>query len=819
MKKQEENTVIKAQQIELEDKNKLVLPNVLPVVPLRDIVIFPYMMYPILAGRDSTVKAINHALEGEKYIMMVAQTDSKIEDPTFEQLYTDGTVGRIIQVIRLPNNLIKVLVDGIVQAKVNNFTQKEFIEADITHKFPEFKPSVELDALIRQVSKLFELYINSNRNIAQETLLAYDNIKEADRKLYYIASTITVPIHQKQKLLETYDLKKQYYELINILNSELEILKVEKDIENKISQSMQKNQRKFIIQEQIKILQEELNDDEETDPEFIKLKDAIKKSKMPKEVKDKAMEEFQKLKKTPPMSPEGSVSRNYLEWMLNVPWNTYTEDNLDIKHAEQILNEDHYGLEKPKSRILEHIAVLNNLRRFGKDKQKSKYRVRAHILCLVGPPGVGKTSLGKSIARALNRKFVRISLGGVRDEAEIRGHRRTYIGSMPGKIIQSMRKAGSSNPVILMDEVDKMGMDFRGDPASALLEALDPEQNYAFNDHYLDIDYDLSKVLFITTANIQYNIPLPLQDRMEIIEMHGYLEHEKIEIAKRHIIPKLFEEHGLLPDEVSIPDEVIKKIVNQYTREAGVRNLEREIASMLRKIAKDIVFNKTKVDGGKDVKLPVFKVSLDDAEKYLGVPKFSEKFTDKEDKVGSAVGLAWTSMGGDILNIEVTAMQGKEKLTLTGQLGDVMKESALAGLSYIRSNAPKFGIKPSFFQNKEIHIHIPEGAIPKDGPSAGVTMAIAILSAVKNKPTKSSVAMTGEITLRGQVLRIGGLNEKLLAAQRSGIKTVLIPKDNKKDLTEIPEKVTAGLDIVTIETIDDAMKYAFGNSEAKAKSK
>lgn len=832
MKKTEENSVVTAKGTEelvmgkvLPDGNKEkmqqddpagsgTIPSTLPVVPLRDIVIFPYMMYPILAGRDSTIKAINSALDKEKYIMMVSQTDSKIEEPTSEQLYSDGTAGRIIQVIRLPNNLIKVLIDGIVQAKVNKFTQKEYMEADVTIKFPECVPSVELDALIRQASKMFETYVNSNRNIPQESLLAYENIKEPDRKLYYIASTITVAIPNKQKLLQLYDLKQQYYELINVLSAELEILKVEKDIENKISQSMQKNQRKFIVQEQIKILQEELNEEEETEPEFIKLKKAIMKSRMPKEVKDKATEEFQKLKKMSPMSPEGSVSRNYLEWMLKVPWNTYTKDYLDINHAQKILDEDHYALEKPKGRVLEHIAVLNNLQRFKKDKHKSKYRARAQILCLVGPPGVGKTSLGKSIARALNRKFVRISLGGVRDEAEIRGHRRTYIGSMPGKIIQSMRKAGTSNPVILMDEIDKMGMDFRGDPASALLEALDPEQNYSFNDHYLDVDYDLSKVLFITTANVQYNVPLPLQDRMEIIEMPGYLEHEKVEIAKRHIIPKLLEEHGLLPDEVVIPDEVLKKMINQYTREAGVRNLEREIASMLRKIAKEIVFNKTKVNGQKNGKgrYPELEVSLDDVEKYLGVPKHKEKMADKEDKVGSAVGLAWTSMGGDILNIEVTVMQGKEKLTLTGQLGDVMKESALAGLSYIRSNAQKLGIKPAYFHNKEIHIHIPEGAIPKDGPSAGVTMAIAILSAVKNIPTRSTVAMTGEITLRGQILPVGGLNEKLLAAQRTGVKTVLIPKDNEKDLTEIPEKVRTGLNIVTIGTIDEAMKHVFKNS-------
>lgn len=791
------------------------LPEILPVVPLRDIVIFPYMMYPILAGRDSTIKAINYSLEKDKYLMLVTQLDSRIEDPIPEQLYTEGTAARIIQVIRLPNNLIKVLIDGIVQAKVSKFTQKDFLEAKVTYKFPKIIESTELNALIREASKLFKEYVNSNRSIAQESVLAYENIKEPDRKLYYIASTIAVSIQAKQRLLKLSDLNDQYYEIVNILSSELEILKVEKDIETKVSRSMQKNQRKFIVQEQIRILQEELNEDEETDPEFIKLKDAIKKSKMPKDVKDKAMEEFNKLKKIPSMSPEATVSRNYLDWMINVPWNVFTQDNLDILHAKQILDEDHYALEKPKERVLEHIAILNNLQNINKKKdQNGETHTRAQILCLVGPPGVGKTSLGRSIARALNRKFVRISLGGVRDEAEIRGHRRTYIGSMPGKIIQCMRKAGTSNPVILMDEIDKMGMDFRGDPASALLEALDPEQNYTFNDHYLDVDYDLSKVLFITTANVQYAIPLPLQDRMEIIQMPGYLEFEKIEIAKRHIIPKLLKEHGLTKDDVQISDDIIKLIMSSYTREAGVRNLEREIASLLRKITKDIVIQRFKKNGSgslknKKAKHELIKVTKEQVEKYLGVPKFKEHVADKKDKIGSAVGLAWTSLGGDILDIEVTVMQGKEKLTLTGQLGDVMKESALAGLSFIRSNAKKFGLPESFYNNKEIHVHIPEGAIPKDGPSAGITMALAIISALTNNPTNSTVAMTGEITLRGQILPIGGLNEKLLAAQRSGIKTVLIPRENQKDLKEIPARVTDGLKIIPVETIDEAIKYVF----------
>lgn len=794
------------------------LPAVMPVVPLRDIVIFPYMMYPVLAGRESTINAINSALDSEKYILLVTQRDSRVEDPAPDMLYEFGTVARIIQVIKLPNNLIKVLIDGITQAKINRISVNKFMEAEISYNFSKIEESVELSAVIRQATKLFQDYVANNRNIAQESLMAYDNIKEPDRKLYYIASTILVSIPRKQRLLELNTLLEQYYELINILSSEIEIFKVEKDIETKISQSMQKNQRRFIVQEQIKILQEELNEEDETDPDFMKLKDAIQSSEMPKEVKDKAMEEFNKLKKIPPMSPEATVSRNYLDWLVGVPWSVFTKDNLDIEHAQQILDEDHYGLEKPKERVTEHIAILNNIENLKKNKKnkgQKDLKARAQILCLVGPPGVGKTSLGKSIARALNRKFVRISLGGVRDEAEIRGHRRTYIGSMPGKIIQSMKRAGTSNPVILMDEIDKMGMDFRGDPASALLEALDPEQNNTFNDHYLDVDYDLSKVLFITTANVQYAIPPPLLDRMEIILMHGYLDHEKLEIAKRHIMPKLLKEHGLTKDDVLIPDASIKKIINEYTREAGVRNLEREIASLMRKITKDVVLKRIKSNGAKIKKIKVVEADGEIVEKYLGVPKFKERKLAKENKTGSATGLAWTSMGGDILNIEVSVMPGKEKLTLTGQLGDVMKESAFAALSFIRSNSQHFGLPKTFYNNKEIHIHIPEGAIPKDGPSAGITLAIAMISGLTGNPTRSDVAMTGEITLRGEILPIGGLNEKLLAAQRSGIKTVLIPMENVKDLKEIPDKIKEGLKIVPVEKLEEALKYIFAGKFKK----
>ena len=582
-------------------------------------------------------------------------------------------------------------------------------------------------------------------------------------------------------------------------------MKIEREIDSKVHDNIQKSQRKFFIQEQIKILQDELGEDDAS-PELAKLKQEIEKAKMPKEVHAKAVEEFNKLKKTPAMSPEFTVTRNYLDWLTGVPWQKRTKDNLKVDHVKGILDEDHFGLEKPKERILEHIAVLNLVK-----------EMKGQILCLVGPPGVGKTSLAKSIARALGRKFVRISLGGIRDEAEIRGHRRTYIGSMPGKIIQSMKRAGVINPVLLMDEVDKMSMDFHGDPASALLEVLDPEQNSTFSDHYLDVDYDLSHVMFITTANVRYTIPLPLQDRMEIIELSSYLDFEKREIAKRHIIPKQMAEHGLKEKDVTIGDEAINKIVQEYTREAGVRNLEREIASVCRKAAKEIVLSRQK-NGHKPGALKKKKhaaiiVDGEKIEKYLGVAKFRSRAAERKPRIGSVTGLAWTSVGGEILEVDVTIMRGPERLTLTGQLGDVMKESAHAALSFIRSNAKALKLKPDFFTKKEIHIHLPEGAIPKDGPSAGITMAMAMVSAISGKHARSDVAMTGEITLRGNVLAIGGLNEKLLAAKRSGIKTVLIPKENEKDLTEIQDAVKDGLKIIPIEKIEDALKYVFGGKQ------
>lgn len=787
------------------------IPTTLPVLPLRDVVVFPFMIFPVLVGRESSLRAANEALERSKNIFLVAQKNSNIDEPTSDDVYQHGTVAKIIQMLKLPNGLMRILVDGVVQAQVQKFVPNtQFLEAEIIINRAEIPSGHEIDALVRHASTLFTEYVRLNRNIPPEILMSFEAIKEPQRRMYYIVSNLIQSVEVKQSILAIQNLREQLYELTKVLTKEVDILKIEREIDGKVQDNIQKSQRKFFIQEQIRILQDELGD-EEASPELIKLKDQLLKAKMPKDVQEKALEEFNKLKKTPQMSPEFTVTRNFLDWLIAVPWVKRTKDNLDIEHVRKILDTDHFGLEKPKERILEHIAVLNLVK-----------EMRGQILCFVGPPGVGKTSLAKSIARALGRKLVRISLGGIRDEAEIRGHRRTYIGSMPGKIIQSMKRAGVVNPVILMDEVDKMSMDFRGDPSAALLEVLDPEQNVAFNDHYLEVDYDLSKVMFITTANVRYQIPLPLQDRMEIIELPGYLEHEKREIARQHIIPKQIEEHGLDKKKVLIEDAAITKIIQEYTREAGVRNLEREIASVCRKVAKELVLSKRRNGhhraGGKQKKQRSIRerivVTPDKIEAYLGVSKFRKKKAEKDGRVGSVTGLAWTSVGGDILNVDVTIMRGAERLTLTGQLGEVMKESAQAALSYIRSNAKAFGVNPDFYKNREIHIHLPEGAIPKDGPSAGITLAMAIVSAASNRPARSDVAMTGEITLRGNVLPIGGLNEKLLAAQRSGIKTVLIPKENVKDLAEIPQRVKEGLSIIAVEQIEEAVKHVFGQRKS-----
>jgi len=788
------------------------IPTTLPVLPLRDVVIFPYMIFPVLVGRESSLRAANFALESDKYIFLAAQQDPSIDDPGADDIYKEGVIAKIIQILKLPNGLLKILVDGTVQATIKKYVPNEkFLQAEIEIHADVPDKNTEMEAIVRHASTLFSEYVRANRTIPPEVLSAYENIKDPQRQLYYIAANIVQSVEVKQKLLRIHNAREQFMEVIRILNSEISMLKIEREIDSKVHDNIQKSQRKFFIQEQIKILQDELGDDEAS-PELAKIRQNIDKAKMPKEIHAKTMEEFNKLKKTPAMSPEFTVTRNYLDWLTDVPWYKRTKDNLKVEHVKGILDEDHFALEKPKERILEHIAVLNLVK-----------EMKGQILCFVGPPGVGKTSLAKSIARALGRKFVRISLGGIRDEAEIRGHRRTYIGSMPGKIIQSMKRAGVINPVLLMDEVDKMSMDFHGDPASALLEVLDPEQNSTFSDHYLDVDYDLSHVMFITTANVRYTIPLPLQDRMEIIELSGYLDFEKREIAKRHIIPKQLTEHGLKEKDIELPDDSITKIIQEYTREAGVRNLEREIASVSRKAAKEIVLGKQK-NGHKHAgaeKKHSAKIIVDAPriEKYLGVPKFRSRAAERKPRIGSVTGLAWTSVGGEILEVDVTMMRGPERLTLTGQLGDVMKESAHAALSYIRSNAKSLNLNPDFFTKKEIHIHLPEGAIPKDGPSAGITMAMAMISAISGKAARSDIAMTGEITLRGNVLAIGGLNEKLLAAKRSGIKTVLIPKENVKDLTEIQEKVKEGLKIVPIEKIEDAVPYVFEEKVRRRKQR
>lgn len=806
--------------LDIANKLNISIPKTLNILPLRDIIIFPYMIFPVLIGRASSLRAVADAVEKDKFIFVTAQKNAAIEEPTFEDIYNYGTTARIIQLLRLPNNLVKVLVEGLFQSKIKKPRKStDFLTADITQLHVHYdEQDKEFEATMRHTSELFIQYIKENRNLPPDIIGAYENINDPVRKLFFAAANVQQKVEIKQIILEKTNLKDQYFELAKIISSELELLKLEDEIDSKVQDTIHKTQKKFYIQEQIRALQKELGEDDESIPELAALKEAIEKADMPEHAKTKAYEEFERLKKTPTMSPEFSVNRTYLEILTSLPWKTRTDDNLDIEHVRKILDEDHYNLEKPKERILEFIAILN-----------LAGSLKRQILCFVGPPGVGKTSLGRSIARALGRKFVRFSLGGVRDEAEIRGHRRTYIGAMPGKIIQAMKKAGTINPVILLDEVDKMSMDFRGDPSAALLEVLDPEQNIAFNDHYIEVDYDLSNVLFITTANIRYEIPLPLQDRMEIIELNSYLEPEKVEIAKKHILPKLFSEFGLENINIKITDEAINKVIRQYTREAGVRNLERELSSMLRKVAKDIVQNydkhrkvksngesnlirdilKDNPDFKKSIKRKTFVIDENKVEELLKAPKFKDKKEDLEDKVGVATGLAWTSVGGDILPIEVTIMPGLERLTLTGKLGEVMKESARAALSYVRSNTEFLGVSDDFYRKKEIHIHVPEGAIPKDGPSAGITMTVALISAASGNKVRGDVAMTGEITLRGNILPVGGLNEKLLAARRVGIMTVIIPKENERDIDDINELVKKDMKIITVSHINEAIPYIF----------
>ena len=806
----------KKQSIEQMTNEILDIPEKLTILPLRDVVLFPYMIYPVLIGRPSSLKAVSDAMERNKYIFVTAQQDSTVNEPTMKDLYKYGTIAKINQVLRLPNNLLKVLVEGVYQGKIiSPVRNAERLEAKIEIITPIVEHSKEFEAISRKTNALFAQYVQENDNIPQEILATFENQDSPVKQLFFAAASVNQKVENKQKILEKSPFIKQYYELYSILSSEIELLKIEEEIETKVNGSMQRTQKRFFIQEQIRALQNELEDDDEAIPELASLKEALEKAGLPVEVKTKAQEEFDKLKKTSPMSPEHSVLRSFLETIASLPWSVSTEDNLNINHVKAILDEDHYDLEKPKDRILEYIAILNLVG-----------EIKGQILCLVGPPGVGKTSLARSIARALGRKFVRISLGGVRDEAEIRGHRRTYIGSMPGKIIQSMKKAGTVNPVILLDEVDKMSNDFRGDPAAALLEVLDPEQNSAFNDHYLEVDYDLSKVLFITTANVKYDIPLPLLDRMEVIELSSYLEDAKVEIAERHILPKIIKEFALDNVQLDFTREAIIKVIQEHTREAGVRNLERELSSVLRKLAREIITQSTTQNKkskkasadahnstfaeqfNKYVENKKFTVVESDIDRLLKISKFKRKPEKLQDKIGVATGLAWTSVGGDTLPVEVSMMPGSEKLTLTGKLGDVMKESAMAALTYVRSDWAKLGVPEDFSKSKEIHIHVPEGAIPKDGPSAGITMTMALVSAASGRPLCGDVAMTGEVTLRGDVLPIGGLGEKLLAARREGIKTVLIPKENEKDLVEISDVILKDLTIVPVDSILEALPIA-----------
>jgi len=748
---------------------------------------------PLLVGRTRSLNAVEESLNNNGYIVIAFQRNPLVEDPTMDDLYTTGVLAKIIQSVKEPSGVMKILVEVLERVRIKNFVgDKKYYYASVEIIKEEKGKDKEIEALMRVVLDLVDKYINLNRSVPKEIYGTISSIEEPSRFCDTIAGYLPLKVKDKVRVIETIPIKERLRLLIEIFNNEIGVLEVQKKIQDKVVKKIEETQKQYFLHEQLKEIQKELGKEGEN-PEISQLKEKILKAKMPKNVENKAMEELSRLSKMMPMSPEATVVRTYLEWLINLPWETTTEDNLDISHAEKILNEDHYGLEKVKERILEYLAV-----------KKKTNSLKGPILCFVGPPGVGKTSLGKSIARALGRKFVRISLGGMRDEAEIRGHRRTYIGALPGRIIQSLRKVGVNNPVFLLDEVDKLGKDFRGDPASALLEVLDPEQNHSFSDHYLEVEFDLSKILFITTANTQFTIPPALLDRMEIISIPGYTVWEKKKIAKYFLIPKQMRAHGLEQNELKFSDGAIIKIIKNYTKEAGVRNLEREIANVCRKVTRKIV---------QDKKKKKYNVNSKNVEKFLGVEKFTETEVEKEPKIGIATGMAWTEYGGEILFTEILTMKGKGNLILTGQLGDVMKESAQAALSYVRSHAEEFGINPNFYENTDIHIHVPEGAIPKDGPSAGITIVTALVSVLSGKPVRGDVAMTGEITLRGKVLKIGGLKSKILAAHMAGIKKVIIPEENKKDLQDIPKKILEELEIICVKNIKEVIKNAIVNGK------
>ena len=779
--------------ITLKRTDPITFDDKLPLIPLREVVVFPYMEYPLIIARDASIKALEQGVNNDRLLFLTAQRNPDIENPAKEDVHRTGIVARILQVVKLPNGLIRVLVEGIVRARIVRFLSADpYMRVKIALVEETEDSQAEVQARLRTVVDQFSEYIKLNQQAPDEILLSLQNMDDAQRLVDTMSAFIQQSPQVKQRLIEAPSIVEQLDELAAILATELEILEIKNQLDGEVRDRIHKSQREFFLQEQMRVIKQELGELEELPENLGGLAQQIADAKMPKEAHEKAMNELEKLQQMHPTSPEATVIRNYLEWVVEVPWRKRTRDNRDIAKVESVLDADHYGLEKPKEHILEYLSVIQLTR-----------HLKGPILCLVGPPGVGKTSLGRSIARAMGRKFVRMSLGGVHDEAEIRGHRRTYIGSMPGRIIQAMRRAGTVNPVILLDEVDKLGRDVRGDPASALLEVLDPEQNNAFNDHYLEVDYDLSRVLFLTTANTTDTIPPALNDRMEILELPGYLETQKLAIARGFLVPKQIEAHGLKKERVTFRKDTLLAVIREYTREAGVRGLERHIAAVCRKLARKVVEGKS----GKGMQ--VTRRQLSD---YLGVPRYLDSEVVKQDSVGLATGLAWTQSGGDILTIEVSVLnrRGNGRLTLTGQLGDVMRESAHAALTYARSRAASLGLDPDFYKNVEIHVHMPEGAIPKDGPSAGITIATALCSALTGVPVRCDIAMTGEITLRGNVLPIGGLNEKLIAARRAGIREVAIPIRNRKDLVDVPPEVKEGLDLRPVATMDEVLKRAMG---------
>ncbi|WP_018757004.1 endopeptidase La [Paenibacillus terrigena] len=760
----------------------------IPLLPLRGLLVYPSMVLHLDVGRDKSVKALERAMVDDNMILLCSQSDVNIEDPGQDDIYSIGTIAKVKHMLKLPNGTIRVLIEGVIRAEILQYVDNaEYFEVSV-QELPEQELSdAETDALMRTVLNQFEYYINLSKKVTPETLAAVTDIEEPGRLADVITSHLSLKMKDKQEILETIDVTERLEKLLDILNNEREVLELERKISQRVKKQMEKTQKEYYLREQMKAIQKELGEKEGRLGEVEELRAKLTELNAPESVQEKINKEIDRLEKTPASSAEGGVIRNYVDWLLSLPWSNKTEDHLDIEEAERILNEDHYGLDKPKERVLEYLAV-----------QQLVKRLKGPILCLVGPPGVGKTSLARSIARSLGRQFVRISLGGVRDEAEIRGHRRTYVGAMPGRIIQGMKTAGSMNPVFLLDEIDKMASDFRGDPSAALLEVLDPEQNSSFSDHFVELPFDLSNVMFVTTANAVHNIPRPLLDRMEMLYIPGYTELEKQQIATQYLVPKQTKEHGLQPEQLEIEDAALLKVIREYTRESGVRNLEQQVAALCRKAAKQIVAHEHEK----------VVIAPDDLKDYLGSAKFRYGHAEEENQIGSVTGLAWTEVGGEMLNIEVTVMPGTGKLTLTGKLGDVMKESAQAAFSYTRSRAEALKLEPNFHEKYDVHIHVPEGAIPKDGPSAGITIATALISALTNRYVSKDVAMTGEITLRGRVLPIGGLKEKSLAAHRAGIKKILFPKENERDLRDIPDSVKNDVTIVFVGHMDQVLEHA-----------